>query len=113
MRHIFIEQMKTAIRNIRKVSDRRPDVKAISQHVSKNLASNLNENGSVSYVDSIVDKNIIVSNPTPKGDSYFIVADSKTQQGDEVSNGDQHGLFQQTPLHIDCNTPEKAVLSNS
>ena len=74
---------------------------------------NLHFQNSVSYVDSIVDKNIIVSNPTPKGDSYFIVADSKTQQGDEVSNGDQHGLFQQTPLHIDCNTPEKAVLSNS
>ena len=31
----FITQIKTAIRNIRKVSNRRPDVKAIYQYVPK------------------------------------------------------------------------------
>ena len=61
----------------------------------------------------MVDKNIIVNNPTLKGDSYFIVADSKTQQKDELSNGNQHELFQQTLLHTYCNIPEKAVLLNS
>ena len=61
----------------------------------------------------MVDKNIIVNNPTLKGDSYFVVADAKFQQGDEVSNDNQHELFQQTPLRVDCNTPEKAVLSKS
>ena len=60
----------------------------------------------------MVDKNIIVNNPTLKGDSYFVVADAKIQRGDEVSNENQE-LFQQTPLRIDCNTPEKAVLSKS
>ena len=79
--NIFIEQIKTAIRNIRKVSNRRPAVKAIYQYVSKNFASNLNENDIVSYIASMVDKNTIVNNATLKGDSYFIVADSKTQQG--------------------------------
>ena len=59
----------------------------------------------------MVDKNIIVNNPPLKGDSYFVVADAKFQQGDEVSNDNQHDLFQQTPLRVDCNTPEKAVLS--
>ena len=61
----------------------------------------------------MVDKNIIVNNPTLKGDSYIVVADAKIQRGDEVSNDHQHELFQQTPLRIDCNTPEKAVLSKS
>ena len=61
----------------------------------------------------MVDKNIIVNNPTLNGDSYFVVADAKIQRGDEVSNDNQHELFQQTPLRIDCNTPEKAVLSKS
>ena len=56
----------------------------------------------------MVDKNIIVNNPTLKDDSYFIIADSKTQQRDEASNKDQRELFQQTRLGIDCNTPEKA-----
>ena len=111
--NIFIEQINTAIRDIRKVSNRRPDVKAIYQYVSKNLASNLNENDIVSYIASMIVKNIIVSNPTLKSDSYFIVADSKTQQGNEVSNDDQQELFQQTPPRIDCNTPEKTVVSNS
>ena len=45
---IFIEQIKTVIRDIRKVSNRRPDVKAIYQYVSKSFASNLNENDVVS-----------------------------------------------------------------
>ena len=31
-------------------------------------------------------KNIIVNNSTLKGDSYFIVEDSKTQPVDEVGN---------------------------
>ena len=31
-------------------------------------------------------KNIIVNNSTLKGDSYFIVANSKTQEVDQVSN---------------------------
>ena len=61
----------------------------------------------------MVDKNITVNNLTLKGDSYFVVVDAKTQRGDEVSNGNQRELFQQTPLRIDCNTPEKAVLSKS
>ena len=60
----------------------------------------------------MVDKNIIVNNPTLKGDSYFVVADAKIQRGDEVSNENQE-LFQQTPLRIDYNTPGKAVLSKS
>ena len=111
--NIFIKQIKTAIRNIRKVSNRSPDVKAICQYVSKSFASTLNENDIASCIASMVDKNIIVNNPTLKGDSYFIVADSKTQRGDEVSNDDQHEFFQQTPPRIDCNTPEKAVVSNS
>ena len=111
--NIFIEQINTAVRDIRKVSNRRTDVKAIYQYVSKNLASNLNENDIVSYIASMIDKNIIVSNPTLKSDSYFIVADSKTQQGNEVSNDDQQELFQQTLPRIDCNTPEKTVVSNS
>ena len=59
----------------------------------------------------MVDKNITVNNSTLKGDSYFVVADAKPQRGDEVSNGDQHELFQQTLLRIDCNRPEKTVLS--
>ena len=59
----------------------------------------------------MVDKNIIANNPTLKGDSYFIVADSKTQQRDEDEDEDddviayidnQLELYQQTPLHIDC-----------
>ena len=111
--NIFVEQIKTAIRNIRKASNRRPDNTAIYQYVSKNFTSNLNENDIVTYIASMIDKNIIVNNPTLKGDSYFIVADSKTQPGDEVSNDNQHELFQQTPPRIDCNTPEKAVVSNS
>ena len=78
--NIFIEQIKTAIRN-RKVSNKRPDVKAIYQYVSKHFASNLNENDIVSYIASMVDKNMIVNNATLKGDSCFIVAGSKTQQG--------------------------------
>ena len=45
----------------------------------------------------MVDKNIFVNNPTLKG-----VADSKTQQRDDVNNDDQHELFQQVLLHIDC-----------
>ena len=61
----------------------------------------------------MVDKNIIVNNPTLKADSYFVVADSKTQEGDKVNNEDQHELFQQTPLCIDCNTPEKVALLDS
>ena len=61
----------------------------------------------------MVDKNITVNNLTLKGDSYFVVVDAKTQRGDEVSNDNQRELFQQTPLRIDCNTPEKAVLSKS
>ena len=61
----------------------------------------------------MVDKNIIVNNPTLKADSYFVVADSKTQEGDKVSNDDQHELFQQSPLCIDCNTPENVALSDS
>ena len=62
----------------------------------------------------MVDKNIIVNNLTLKGNSYFIVADRKTQQRDGTSNGDQNELFQETPLHIVCNTPKKSVcLSNS
>ena len=35
--NIFIEQIKTAIRNIRKVSNRRPHVKVIYQCVSNNF----------------------------------------------------------------------------
>ena len=58
----------------------------------------------------MVDKNITVNIPTLKGDSYFVVADAKIQRGDEVSNDNHHKLFQ---LRIDCNTPEKAVLSKS
>ena len=50
----------------------------------------------------LADKNIIVNNLTLKGDSYFL-----------VSNGNQCEFFQQTSLRIDCNTPEKAVLSKS
>ena len=92
--NIFIGQIKTAIRNIRKVSNRRPDNTAIYQYVSKNFTSNLNENDIVTYIASMIDKNIIVNNPTLKGDSYFIVADSKTQPEDEVSNNNQHELFQ-------------------
>ena len=61
----------------------------------------------------MLDKNIVVNSPTLKGDLDFIVADSKTQKGEEVSNDDQHKLFQQTPLRINCNTPKKAVLSDS
>ena len=61
----------------------------------------------------MVDKNIIVNNLTLKGVSYFVVVDAKTQRGDEVSNDNQRELFQQTSLCIDCNTPEKAVLSKS
>ena len=61
----------------------------------------------------MVDKNIIVNNLTLKGVSYFVALDAKTQQGDEVSNDNQRELFQQTSLRIDCNTPEKAVLSKS
>ena len=61
----------------------------------------------------MVDKNIIVNNLTLKGVSYFLVVDAKTQRGDEVSNDNQRELFQQTSLRIDCNTPEKAVLSKS
>ena len=61
----------------------------------------------------MVDKNIIVNNPTLKADSYFVAADSKTQEGDKVSNDDQHELFQQTPLCINCNTPENVALSDS
>ena len=60
----------------------------------------------------MLDKNIIVNSPTLKDDLDFIVADSKTQKGEEVSNDDQHKLFQQTPLRINCNTPKKAVLSD-
>ena len=87
--NIFIEQIKTAIRNIRRVSNRGPDVKAIYQYVSKKFAFNLNENDIVSYIASTVDKNIIVNNLTLKGNSYFIVAASKTKQRDEVGNDDQ------------------------
>ena len=58
----------------------------------------------------MVDKNIIVNNSTLNGDSYFVVADAKPQRGDEVSNDDQHELFQQMPLRIDCNVPEKTAL---
>ena len=61
----------------------------------------------------MVDKNIIVNNLTLKGVSYFLVVDAKTQRGDEVSNDNQRELFHQTSLRIDCNTPEKAVLSKS
>ena len=61
----------------------------------------------------LADKNIIVNNLTLKGDSYFLVVDAKTQRGDEVSNDNQREFFQQTSLRIDCNTPEKAVLSKS
>ena len=92
--NISIEQIKTAIRNIRKVSNRRPDNTAAYQYVSKNFTSNLNENDIVTYIASMIDKNIVVNNPTLKGDSYFIVADSKTQPEDEVSNNNQHELFQ-------------------
>ena len=101
------------MRKIRKVSNRKPEVKAKYQYVTKKFASNLNEKDFLSYIASMVDKNIIVNNPTLKDDSYFIIVDSKNQQGDEVSNNDQHELFQQTRFGIDCNTPEKAVLSNS
>ena len=111
--NIFIEQIKTAMRSVRKASNRRPDVKAIYQNVSKNFASHLNENDIVSNIASMVVKNIIVNNPTLKDNSYFIVADSKTQQGDEISNDNQHKLFQQTTLRFDGNIPEKAVSSNS
>ena len=76
---IFMEHMKTPIRNTRQVSTRRPDVKAIYRYVWKYFASNLNENDIVSYIASMVDKNVIVKNPTLKGDSYSIVVDSKTQ----------------------------------
>ena len=91
--NIFIEQIKTAIRNIRKVSNRRPHVKVIYQCVSNNFPSNLNENDIESYVASMVDKNVIVNNSTLKGDSYFIIADSKAQLRDEVSNDAQDELF--------------------
>ena len=101
------------MRKIRKVSNRKPEVKAKYQYVTKKFASNLNEKDFLSYIASMVDKNIIVNNPTLKDDSYFIIVDSKNQQGDEVSNNGQHELFQQTRFGIDCNTPEKAVLSNS
>ena len=47
----------------------------------------------VSYIASMVHKNRIINNPTFKGNSYFIVADSKTQRGDKVSNDDQHELL--------------------
>ena len=67
----------------------------------------------MSYIASMVDKNIIVNNPTLKSDSYFVIADSKTQRGNEVSNDDQHELFHQTPSRIDCKTPDKAAVSNS
>ena len=59
----------------------------------------------------MVDKNIIVNNPTLKGDSYFIVEDSKTQQRDEDEDEDddviayidnQLELYQPTPFQIDC-----------
>ena len=54
--NIFIEQIKTSIRNFIKVSNRRPNVKAIYQYDSKNFVLNLNENDIVSYVASMVDK---------------------------------------------------------
>ena len=38
------KKKKIAIRNIRKVNNRRPDPKAICQYVLKKFASNLNEN---------------------------------------------------------------------
>ena len=38
------KKKKTAIRNIRKVNNRRPDPKAICQYVLRKFASNLNEN---------------------------------------------------------------------
>ena len=44
----------------------------------KKIASSLNENHIMSFIASVVDKNIIVNNPTSKGDSYLIVADGKT-----------------------------------
>ena len=60
------------------------------------------------------DKKSIVNNPILKGNSYFIAADSKTQQGDEVSNDNQDELFQQTPqIHIDCNTPNNLIRKSS
>ena len=59
----------------------------------------------------MVDKNIIVNNSILKGDSYFVVADAKPQRVDEASSDDQHELFQQPSLRIDCNAPEKTVLS--
>ena len=52
---LFIKQIKTTIRNIRKVSNRRPDVKAIYQYVLKKFAFNLNENDIVSYIASFLD----------------------------------------------------------
>lgn len=47
--------MKAAIRNIRNVSNGRPDIKVVYQYVSYNSASNLNENDSVSYIASMID----------------------------------------------------------
>ena len=48
----------------------------------------------VSYIASMVHKNRIINNPTFKGNSYFIVAESKTQRVDKVSCDNQHELFQ-------------------
>ena len=48
--NIFNEQIKTAIKNVRKVSNRRPDVKQSIIMFQKHFASSLNENDSDSYI---------------------------------------------------------------
>ena len=48
--NIFNEQIKSAIKNVRKISNRRPDVKQSIIMFQKNFASSLNENDSVSYI---------------------------------------------------------------
>ena len=48
--NIFNEKIKTAIKNVRKVSNRRPDVKQSIIMFQKHFASSLNENDSVSYI---------------------------------------------------------------
>ena len=48
--NIFNEQIKTAIKNVRKVSNRRPDVKQSIIIFQKHFASSLNENDSVSCI---------------------------------------------------------------
>ena len=68
----------TAIIAIRE-NNKRPDIKAIKDHINKNFSADVEEEHIESIIMELLDHNIIENRRTAKGNFYFVRKKDNTQ----------------------------------